>query len=300
MKIVNILFPILLCISLGTIMGRFLRVEVRPLSQLVLYILSPCLTFSWLMKIKLTAGETFEIIIFTIIHFALSFLLMAVVLYLFPMSHSIKSSAILSSIFMNSANYGLPVVLFAFGEAGMERAIIFVVTQLVLFNTMGVYWGSQSSANRLLAMKRVLYLPTIYGVLLAAILRITEINIPEMVITATGMLGEAAIPVMLVLLGIQLESIKQLKHIRLVVGVTIFRLIISPALALFILSFIMKTENQILVNVLLLESAMPTAVNNMLLAIEFEGEPDVTSSSIILTTLLSFFTLSWLLSVLIE
>ncbi|WP_165608113.1 AEC family transporter [Desulfoscipio geothermicus] len=296
----NILLPILLCISVGVISGRVLRLEVKTLSQLVLYILGPCLTFSLLIKVQLTSSETWQIISFTVLHFVLGIAIMAVVLYLTCYAREIKTSAILSAVFMNSANYGLPVVLFAFGEAGVERAIIFVVMQLVLFNTLGVFWGAQAAASWLKAFKKIVYLPTIFAVALAIILRVTGWHLPKSLISTADLLGQGAIPVMLVLLGAQLAGKKELNFINLVFGVTFFRLIISPFLAFLILYFLFKTQDAITCKVLLVESAMPTAVNNILLAIEFKGEPDVVSNIILVTTIFSFITLSVLIKILLS
>jgi len=299
MAITDIIAPILFCILIGGVSGKLLQLKLDTLSKLSLYVLTPCLTFSLLIKIQLTSLQALEIVVFTIIHLVLGLAVIAIVLKLTSLPHKTKVSAVLSAIFMNSANYGLPVVLFAFGQLGMERAIIFVVTQLVLFNSLGVFLGANTYANWLKAIKRVFYLPTIYAVVLVVLIRATGISFPETIISAVGILGQGAIPIMLILLGAQLATKNNFKDYRLIAGISVYRLLISPLLAYLLLLYCFKMQDALTYKVLIIESAMPTAVNNILLAMEFKGDPELISGIILFTTLFSFITLSLIISLLL-
>jgi len=299
MSIINVLLPILLCTLIGSVSGRFLSLDLNTLSRIVLYVLGPCLTFSLLINIELTFDQMMEIISFTVLHLVLGILILLFIFKFTHVAHEKRTSAILCAVFMNSANYGLPVILYAFGQQGMERAIIFVVVQLVLFNTLGIFWGAQASVNKLIALKRILFLPTTYAVLLAYIFRVTGFPFPEIFISVTDLLGQGAIPVMLILLGAQLSVKVKVEHFRLVAFVSAYRLILSPILAHFLLFLIFNIDDQLSYKVLMLQAAMPTAITNMLLAMEFEGNPELVSSLILVTTLASFITLSVIMKILV-
>ena len=102
------------------------------------------------------------------------------------------------------------------------------------------------------------------------------------------MLGEAAIPVALVLVGVQLSQI------RLALGwyelfASGMRLVVSPLVA-YGVSAVLKLEALDL-QVLVMQSAMPAAVNNLIWVTEFGGDPPRVARTIVISTMLSFVTL---------
>lgn len=57
------------------------------------------------------------------------------------------SAMILSGVFMNSGNYGVPIILFGFGELGFRYAVIMMVIQSFLMNTIGLYYAISGSGQ---------------------------------------------------------------------------------------------------------------------------------------------------------
>ncbi|MFP3360538.1 AEC family transporter, partial [Planococcus sp. SIMBA_143] len=85
-----------------------------------------------------------------------------------------KSAAIiLSSVFMNSGNYGVPIILFAYGEEGVHYAIIMMVIQSLLMNTVGLYYASKGSSTATHSLKdsllKISRMPINHAVLLGII-----------------------------------------------------------------------------------------------------------------------------------
>ena len=76
---------------------------------------------------------------------------------------------ILASAFMNSGNYGIPVVLMLFGEAGVDYAIVLMVNQSLLVSTIGIYIaakGSPQGNGMKEALRSVFRMPMLYGAIL--------------------------------------------------------------------------------------------------------------------------------------
>ncbi len=298
MGIVAGLWPIFLITVLGFLISRKLQLETGSLAKILWYILNPALALSWLVKAQIETSEILNIFVITIVLSAILIVVTWLVLYRMPYPDAQKRAVIINSTFMNTANYGLPVILFVLGNQGVERAIIFIVTQSLLFNSLGVYLtvGKEVSGG-LQAIKRVFIQPGLYAVILAIALKITEIKIPAVFMHPIDLLGQAAIPVMIILLGIQLSYIKKIEHYLLLVITSFLRLLLAPVIA-FILLKNWPGVSTLTANVIILEAAMPSAVNNVLLATEFQAEPELASSIVLVTTVLSFVTLSVLISLL--
>lgn len=294
MPIFNVLFPVFFLVGIGYFLGRKMKVEPRQLSKLTLFVLSPALMFSSLSKTHIPQHNIILIISFTVL---LSVALWGVgwLAARFVNSAPEQTAAVvLASIFMNSANYGLPVVLFALGKAAFNAMIIMVVTESVLVNSFGAFLASRGKQSWKKSLTAPLRLPSLYAVLLATLARVLHVAIPLSFARSVSLLGHAAIPVLLLLLGVQLSRV-QAGHAtaRLLWTATALRLLISPLIAVALLA-IMHVQG-ILYWALLFEAAMPAAVNITVLAIEFDAGPEVTASVTFLTTILSVFSLGFLL-----
>lgn len=73
----------------------------------------------------------------------------------------------LISALTNSANYGLPLVLLAFGQLGLDKASLYVITQMIIVNTVGVYFAARSQFSVKSAIRSVFALPAIYAAAVA-------------------------------------------------------------------------------------------------------------------------------------
>lgn len=289
----QVLLPVVVTISLGFVYARIAKVDLKPIAHVSLYILTPALVFSSLLKTSISVKDVWDILVFSLL-LAASLAVLAGVLGKFAGLSSSKRSAIqLSTVFMNGANYGLPVVLFALGEAGFARAVIFVIIQTFLMYSLGVYFaaGGYSNGNR--AIKAITRMPTFYAAIAALALRMLPISVPEGPLRAISLLGEASIPVVLLLLGMQLAYTRVSKVGKEITLTVLLRLIVSPLIAMLLVYLLGIDE--LTGKVLIIESAMPTAVIASLLAVEFNREADLVSSNVFVTTILSLITVSLLL-----
>lgn len=297
-EILNVVLPVFLLLAVGFIVGKTMAINSKSVSDLSIYVFSPALFFYSVSTSEMGMNDFGRIVVFS---FTL-FLLFAAYIWLagklLKWDQTYQNTLMLASGFPNAGNYGLPIILFAFGEAGVAIGIIYLVMQSFLMNSAGVFYAS----NHRHAPKKDIFLtvvrmPGFIAILLALLLKINGIPVPAAIESATGLLGQASIPVMLTLLGITLASI-QLKNVFAFIGTAVlFKLIAFPALA-FLLLQLLYPGNALEAKVLLVAAATPTAATTTLLAIKFNMNPDLVSSAMFVSTVASIVTIPILLLVL--
>jgi malate permease and related proteins len=106
-------------------------------------------------------------------------------------------------------------------------------------------------------------------------------------------MGDAAIPMLLIVLGLQLAESNKTNQRRELILATSMRLLVSIPLSLALAHLLGMDELSTKLAVIL--ASMPTAVNMTILAIEFDVRPQLVSSVVVVSTVLSFLTLTILL-----
>ncbi len=292
----NNLLPIFLAALAGYLLARWLPINPHTLSSVTFYIFTPCLVFNQLVNNQLSNDAIIRFISFAALCISLVGILTFLTGKLLKFPRGTLSAVIITSMFMNAGNFGLPVTSFAFGKAALAYATLFFVTNSVMTNTVGVVIASMGKASLKTALGNVIKIPTIYALALAIIFIQTSWKIPLPVTRTVEILGGAAVPCLMVLLGIQFHSIRLKGKIIPLAVTSVMRLLVSPALAFGLSSLLALTGPARQAGIL--EAAMPAAVLNTVLATQFETEPAFVSAAVVVTTLLSIFTLTPLLAIL--
>lgn len=291
--VTDIILPVLLMVAVGFALEKWQRITSRQIAKVTLYVLSPCLVFSSLVKSTVSASEMGQIALFAASSMALLGVVAWVIARLGKYDRSAESAHLLSSLFMNSGNYGLPVILLAFGDEGLARGVIFVVAQSILLNTVAVFIAARSKMGPGEAVLSALKMPQVYAATLGLLMHFLEIPVPNQIYTSTKMLGDAAIPTMVLVLGIQLASTVRIAELRRVAAASFTRLAVGPLLGIAVAAVL--GLDGLTAKVTILEAAMPTAVAALVLSIEFDAKPEFVSSTVLVSTIASIGTLSVLL-----
>ncbi|MEK4760582.1 AEC family transporter [Viridibacillus sp. FSL E2-0187] len=292
MSLFLIILPVLIVFSIGFIGQRCIGFDIKSISTAALYLMSPFLAFRTFYTTPLTKDYLY-IAIFTITLTVVLFLCTWGISTLLKASRSEFSAMILGAVFMNSGNYGAPVVLFALGAAGFDIAVIIMVLQSLLMNSLGIFFasiGGSQKATIQQSIQKVLRMPLIYAALAGITLEFYHITIPKTVMDGVSLVAEASIPTVMLVLGMQLAAISAKKvDYRLVSVVSIIRIILSPILAAVILSFMPLSS--LIKTVLIIQSAMPAAANTTMIALQFDTEPDLVSFTTFVTTIISIISI---------
>ena len=290
----NNLLPIFLIAGAGYLLSHFINLPSKPLSQSVFYLFSPCLIFNLLTKNDLQSSDIIRMILFSTVLILLIGSITWLVGRLIRMEKGTLAATMLASMFMNAGNYGLPVVLFAFGEVALGFASLFFVTNAVLVNLVGVVIASMGKQSFVQAVKNLAKVPTVYAFLVALFIMRSDWQIPLFLDRSITLLADASIPTMLILMGVQFKKTTwsgKALPISLAAG---FRLILSPVLAFALTPLFGITGAAQQASIV--ESAMPSAVLNTVIATEFDAEPSLVSAVVFFTTILSPLTLTPLLA----
>ena len=282
------LLPVLLLALAGYLLAAWVPLDTRTLGRILFYLATPALVFRSLytMQVDLLALQHMAVVTVAVLAIA-AFLGWTMTR---GASRPQRSGLTLASAVGNSGNMGIPICLFAFGEAGATLAAIYYAITSFLTNTAGVVVASAGRSSWMQAVKRGLGAPVLYAAVLGLYLNRAGVTAPQPLYRAIDLLAGAAIPMMLVLLGAQLRRTR-LHRSQLVIWPSLaVRLVASPvvALALCWLLGIDGLERQVLV----LQSAMPTAVITTVLATEFNAAPALVAASVLFSTLASVVTLS--------
>ena len=284
--IVSVSFIILL----GAIAARTISLEAKALSQLSVYILAPALVADGLYRTTLSLQSAISIL--------LSFALISVILYgiiwilgcYLKLPILTRKSLLATTLLPNNGNLGLPLIAFTLGDAGLERAIIYMIgSSILLFGIIPALLAGHSLSS---GFRFTLKLPLVWAMLAGLSLRFFDLKLPFQLDTAIAQLGKAAIPIALLLLGVQLAST------RFGVGryetvASGLRLGVAPLVAYGVGKLFHLTGLDL--QVLVLQSAMPVAVNTIVLVTEFGGDSVKVARTIVTTTLVSLLTIPFIL-----
>ncbi|MCZ1180551.1 AEC family transporter [Alkalihalobacillus clausii] len=292
----QVVLPVCSIFAAGFLLQRAFMLDIRSVSSVAIYIMTPCLVFRTFYTGNLDAQYAYMAL------FALLLLASLIVITkgyakLRKLSLSEESGMILATSFMNVGNYGTPIILFAYGEGAFDLAVSFMVLQSIIMNIFGVYYAARGKAAMKGAVLAVLKMPATYATVLAFGLNVGGVALPPNLFQPIDIVAEAAIPTVMLILGMQLAMIplRGFAWEKLTVA-TVIRMAISPVVAFVIVSFLPISE--ILSKVLIISAAMPSAATIVMYAVQFDSEPKLVSSITLVTTLVSLFSLTFFLAIL--
>ena len=109
--------PAFIVIGFGVILDRKLHIDKRALSRSVIYVLGPCLIFANTVKSPVDPTQFGRMIAFVVLLTVIMCLVGLAVGKLLGWASNTTDALVLSIAFLNSGNFGLPIILFSFGDA---------------------------------------------------------------------------------------------------------------------------------------------------------------------------------------
>ena len=269
---------------------------MRSLSRVAFYVFSPCLVFNSLTHNDLSGPIYAQVGAVSLGSTGCLALLAYLSGSALGLDRPTRATLIVAATFGNAGNFGLAVSQFAFGDAALARAIIYYVFNSLAVYTLGVAVAASGRRPWRDVLRHALILPTTIAVVVAVLLRLVGAAAPQPIDRAVGLLSQSAIPVMLMLLGLQLAGIREFPRSRLgLIGLAAFsQLVAAPLITLGFATALQL--NGATLQAVVVESAMPTAVITTILAVEYELDMTLVSGTVVLSTLLSPLTLTPLIA----
>lgn len=290
----HILLPIFLVAGIAFFVQKRLHLHIGSLTKVQLYIMMPALMFYNVYFNELSGDKLMTVVGFIVLMFvlliALSTLLGRVLHLPLPEAKALVNASTLT----NMSNYGLPLFMLLYAGPRMEEAVsiqlIVILTTSLLINTIGLYNASSGSYTGKAALKNIFRIPLIPVIVLAFVLRALHLPLWEPLVSTLSILKAGVVPMALFILGMQLAETEIRRMHPHVVMTGALKLLIAPFLA-FLLVTLWGLEGM-LAQMLIISASFPTAVNSVLLAIEFDGDKEFASQTVLFSTLLSAITVT--------
>ena len=188
-------------------------------------------------------------------------------------------------ILPNTGNMGIPICLFAYGTEGLGIASAIASVIILLHFTLGVLLAKKSFSLKIL----ITNMP-IYGIIAAVIVLYYDWNVPGFIVNTTFLLTYATIFLVLMSLGIALTKLKVVSWINASILSSV-RIIIGPIIGFGLIKYL--NLSGLAAGVLLIQSAMPSAILTYLVGSMYSEKKVVDSiaSVIVTSTLMSFITI---------
>ena len=286
LSVAGVLAPTVVAVGLGWAWARWgMPLDRRPVTELITKIGAPCLVFSGLVSVDLDLERVLQMAGATLAALGLFGLVGAAVLGLAGLQ---RSTFLNPLIFGNVGNMGLPLCLFAFGPEGLALALcVFAVVSIVHY-TLGVaIWSGEWSLSGLFRE------PLSWSALLAAAVLGFDLTPPRWVMNTTQLLGGFTVPLMLLTLGMAISELR-VRDLRRHTALGVARLSMGVAVG-FGLAAALGLEG-VTRGVFVLECSMPVAVFNYLMAQRYAREPEEVAGVVVVSTLLAFAGLPFLLA----
>ena len=288
------LLPIFVIAAIGFALARWLKASATTLTHVVFYALLPCFSFRMLMTSARIGRDLGLMVVLAVLVVVVMAIFGLAVTRLLRLSRTESSAFLLVVMFSNGGNYGLPVVSFAFGPEALAYGTVFFLTGSVLTNTVGAFLAAAGRRSVRSALTSILRIPALYGIAAAVLTLSAGIDPPDALLRPITMLSEAALPLMILVLGMQLERASVPRRPGLVFAAVGLSLVAAPIAALALTSWL-GVDGPARQAVVVL-SSMPVAVATTILALEFDTAPDFVTSAVFLSTVLSPLTLAPLIA----
>lgn len=284
--------PVFLIAAAGYGLAAFLSLDAKTIGRVLFYLATPSLVFRSLYttQIDYTLLQKLAFV-------AVGMFFITGVFGWFisrGQTRTRRAAITLACAVPNNGNMGIPISYFAFGDLGVALGTLYYVATSFCSNTLGSAVASAGSASIRHALIQTLRVPVLYAATGGLLLNWLQAEIPLPLFRAVDLLGDAAVPGMLVLMGIQLQSSTLFQRDWMLLGTAGIRLLVAPVIALGIC--LLVGVSGVERNVMVLQAAMPTAVMVSVLSTEYDAEPKFAATLIFFTTVLSMATLSILLS----
>jgi predicted permease len=283
--------PLFLIVLIGWMLAKKFSIDIYTLTKINIYIFVPALVFVKIAETKITR-DLLKGFFFTLFLMFVMSLIVGVVSRLRKNNPSVSRAMKNGVLFYNSGNMGLPLIMLIFNELpqAVSVQIMVMLAQNLTTNTLGLYNANRGNTDVKGSLLQVLKTPSIYAVIVGFFFKLLKVDLSQFFLwPAFSFLSNGLVPIALLTLGIQLSMVKMDFRNKDVYLTSFIRLIGGPVIA-FLLISLFRMEG-IMAQVLLISSAVPTAVNTALLAVEYHNEPEFASQVVLTATILSVFTL---------
>ncbi|HVL09638.1 MAG TPA: AEC family transporter [Burkholderiaceae bacterium] len=273
MRILAIVMPVVLVIAIGWLYGRKARPDMRGINQALLDVITPLLVVSAFASKDFALGEQLPLLAACVLVVLGSGLLAWPVARMAGLQ---PRTFVPPMMFNNSGNMGLPLAIFAFGEAGLAPSVILFAASNLLHFTVGVKIVNHR-ASLLQIARSPMVIATVIGLLLSMIKPWWVM--PDPLYQSIKLLGDATVPLLLFSLGVRMVDANLRNW-----SVGLLGAVVCPLTGLLVAwpASLLFTLTPLQTGLLFVYASLPPAVLNFLVADRYRQEPDQVASIVLL------------------
>lgn len=286
LTVLNITAPVFILGAIGYAwvkLGFEYRVEF--VTRLTMTLSVPCLIFVALMTADLDPQALASLSLASFAAYIIVSLAFMFILKLRGLSYSTYLAPL---VFGNTGNLGLPLAMFAFGDAGLSYAVVVFAVMAILSFTIGV-WVVAGGGSLLRVFKE----PVVAATVLGALFLWQGWSTPQFLTSALQLTGQMAIPIMLITLGVAVARL-QTRAMGQAIWLSVVKALICAAAAWFAARWFGLAP--VPTAVLIVQISTPVAVTSYLLAEKYGDDAQPVAGMVVASTVLSVITLPLILA----
>lgn len=300
----NATIPIFLMMLLGMLfrkLGWMDEVFAAKMNKFVFLVPLPVLLFEQLATVDFSEVWDIKFIIFCFVVTAISITISTLISLLWK-DRSIKGEFIQATYRSSAALLGIAFIQNIYGTAGM--APLMIIGSVPLYNIMAVvvlsvFKPGNNSFNKALVkktLKGIATNPIIIGIVAGFVWSALKLSMPSILHKTVSSIGATATPMGLMSMGATFEMKKATSKMKPTLVAVFMKLVGFCAIFLPVAAMLGFRNEQLIAILVMLGSA--TTVSSFVMARNMGHEGTLSSGVIMMTTLLSAFTLTMWLDVL--
>ena len=266
----------------------------KKLSSIVVNIANPALILSSILSMDhtVTGKDLMTTVVIAAALFAGLLLISIFIPALFRVDRQSYGAYRVMTVFSNIGFMGFPIISSVFGSSALLYATLFLIPYNVLIYTYGIHTMKANKEGE----KEKLNLGQIFNIgviacVLAIILFACQVKLPDFLASGITMLSNLTAPLSMMVIGASMAVIdfKNLLSDYKLLLFSLFKLLLLPILGtLLVKQFV---SNEVICGVTMVMLATPVGSMTAMLAQEYDGDYELASKGVMLTTLLSVVTI---------
>ena len=195
------------------------------------------------------------------------------------------------TIFSNIGFMGFPVVSAAYGETALMYASLFLFPYSILIYTYGIMAMRKKTAEHERIQWKKIFNVGVIACILSVCLYISDVSMPTVIKTTVMDLSKLTAPLSMIVIGQSMTHFKLGKlfaDLRLMIF-SVIKLILIPIVGILLLKLMIS--DAMILGVCLIMMATPVGSMTAMLAQQYDGNYEMASRGVALTTLLSVITI---------
>jgi len=287
---INVISPVFCIVFLSYSLGPRLELDYRSLSRTAYYLLVPAFIFNVFSQIQIDLNTMLRMAVAISLVYFITGAVGWGVARLLGYGKEMAIAFLMTCLLGNVGNFGLALINFRLGAEAINSATVYMqAVNVFCFSTcvLAAGWMRGGSVG---ALKNLIKTPAVTIMPLALVFPFTGLVPPTMLLRITGLLGDAMIPMMLLVLGLQLREAKKLEFSVRTFTAAGIRLGLGSIIAYFIIPLMGIAGIEAQAGIL--QASMPTAVMTAIIALENNIAPNFVTSVVFISTLMSLVSLT--------